>query len=213
VSGVYAKDMGVKPTFTASLLAGGKSRRMGLDKALLRVIWQGVPTSLWKRQLSVLESLHPAEVLISGPRKIGYPESVSVIPDDWHDKGPLGGIATCLNRTHSDLLLILAVDLPFIQPLFLQTLLDRAKADCGVIPMHEDRFEPLVAVYPLLALKPALESLEMGDLVLQNFANRLLREKLVVTYRVEAWEQFQLENWNRPEDVAKPGFGISDFGF
>jgi molybdenum cofactor guanylyltransferase len=193
----------VKPTFTASLLAGGKSRRMGQDKALLHVMWQGAPTLLWKRQLSILGSLNPDEVVISGRRKSGYPDSLTVIPDDWEDKGPLGGIATCLSKTHTDLLLILAVDLPFVQPLFLRTLLDRARVGCGVIPVHRDRFEPLVAVYPLLALEPALDSLKRGDLVLQHFADRLLTEKLLVTYRVEPWEQFQLQNWNTPEDVSE----------
>jgi molybdenum cofactor guanylyltransferase len=174
---------------------------MGQDKALLPVMWQGARMPLWKRQLSILESLDPDEVLISGPRKSGYPESVMVIPDDWEGIGPLGGIATCLKRTHSDLLLILAVDVPFIQPVFLRTLLDRARAGCGIIPVNRDRFEPLVAVYPRLALRSALENLKKGDLVLQRFADRLLAEKLLLTYRVEASEEFQLQNWNTPEDV------------
>ena len=207
----------MKPTFTASLMAGGKSSRMGQDKALLRVMWQGAPTSLWKRQLSILESLDPDEVLISGPRKNEYPDSVTVIPDDWADKGPLGGIATCLSRTHSELLLILAVDLPFIQPAFLRTLLDRARSDCGVIPVHRDRFEPLVAVYPLLALQTALASLKNGELVLQQFADRLLGKKLLVSYKVEPWEEFQLQNWNTPDDVLdcglrNPKMRIADCG-
>jgi molybdopterin-guanine dinucleotide biosynthesis protein A len=186
---------------------------MRQDKALLPVIWQGRPTPLWKRQLSVLESLDPDEVLISGPRKSGYPDSVVVAPDDWEGVGPLGGIATCLSRTHNDLLLILAVDLPFIQPVFLRTLLDRARAGCGVIPVNRDRFEPLVAVYPRLALRPALENLKKGDLVLQQFADRLLGEKLLVTYRVEASEEVQLQNWNTPEDVLNWEIRDSDFRF
>ncbi|HYY28216.1 MAG TPA: molybdenum cofactor guanylyltransferase [Chthoniobacterales bacterium] len=202
----------MRPTFTASLLAGGKSSRMGQDKALLRVMWQGAPTSLWRRQLSILESLDPDEILVSGQRKSEYPDSITVIPDDWNAKGPLGGIATCLSRMHSELLLILAVDLPFIQPTFLRTLLDRARTGCGVIPVHRDRFEPLVAVYPLLALQPALESLKNGDLVLQQFADRLLREKLLVTYRVAPWEEFQLQNWNTPDDVGNCGMQNSDCG-
>jgi molybdenum cofactor guanylyltransferase len=176
---------------------------MGQDKALLRVMWQGAPTLLWKRQLSILRSLDPDEVVISGPRRSGYPDTVTVIPDDWEDKGPMGGIATCLSKTHTDLILILAVDLPFVQPVFLRTLLDRTRAGCGIIPVHRDRFEPLVAVYPVLALEPALESLKKGDLVLQHFADRLLTEKLLVTYRVKSREQFQLQNWNTPEDVPE----------
>ena len=49
----------VTPSFTAALLAGGKSRRMGRDKAYLSVEWKGASMPLWERQLAVLQSLAP----------------------------------------------------------------------------------------------------------------------------------------------------------
>ena len=103
------------PPFTAALLAGGKSLRMGRDKVFLPAEWEGKSVPLWDRQLSVLKAVGPAELAISGPAKPGYPASVPVYADEWHDVGPLGGIATCLNRMSNGLLLVLAVDLPRVQ--------------------------------------------------------------------------------------------------
>ena len=69
--------------FTAALLAGGQSRRMGRDKVFLPIVWEGKSVPLWERQLSILKSVEPAELVISGPSKPGYPISVPAYPDEW----------------------------------------------------------------------------------------------------------------------------------
>jgi molybdenum cofactor guanylyltransferase len=194
----------VKLAFTAALLAGGKSRRMGRDKAFLRVEWEGNPVPLWDRQLSILKAVRPAELIISGPLKRGYPASVQVFADEWSDAGPLGGIATSLSRTHHSLLLVLAIDLPRVQPEFLEKLLARCNAGRGVVPMLNNRFEPLVAVYPKAAHRLAMSQLKEGDYVVQHFVNKLMQNRLVTCFEVERDEQEQLENWNTPEDLRGP---------
>jgi molybdopterin-guanine dinucleotide biosynthesis protein A len=190
----------VKPTFTAALLAGGKSRRMGRDKAFLPVEWNGVSMPLWERQLSILKSVAPDKLVISGTRKQGYPESVPVLPDEWKGAGPLGGIATCLSRIQSALLLVLAID---FRPEFLRKLLVCAGAACGVVPIRHNRFEPLIAVYPRAALGVAITQFERSDYVLQHFVDRLLKCRLLIGYEVATGEQDQLSNWNTPEDLER----------
>jgi molybdenum cofactor guanylyltransferase len=188
--------------FTAVLLAGGKSRRMGLDKAYLKVNWQGISMPLWERQLAVLRSVNPDEIIISGPRKQGYPAATAVLADNWSGVGPLGGIATCLRQTRNALLLVLAVDLPQITPGFLMKLLARSEIGCGVVPCHHNRFEPLIAVYPGAALQVALDQLQQKDYVLQHFIDKLLEAGLMTAYDVELSEELQLENWNTPSDTG-----------
>jgi molybdenum cofactor guanylyltransferase len=162
---------------------------------------------LWERQLSILRVVAPAELVISGPGKKGYPASVPVFADEWHNVGPLGGIATCLNRISNDLLLVLAIDLPRVQPAFLQRLLDGTQAACGIVPILNKHFEPLIAVYPKAALPLAVAQLSKGDYALQHFADLLLEQGLVTGYEVETSEQSQFENWNSPEDLSL-GFGF-----
>jgi molybdopterin-guanine dinucleotide biosynthesis protein A len=191
----------VKPSVTAALLAGGRSTRMGQDKAHLRVEWQGSPVFLWERQISILQAIGPDELIISGSRNESYPESVRVIPDEWEGGGPLRGIGTCLKHVRTDLLFVLAVDLARIQPEFLGKLLNRSTRDCGVVPFHENRFEPLVAVYPAAAVGIAIEQLTTGEFVLQRFVRRLSREGLITSYNVELSDHLQLTNWNKPADL------------
>jgi molybdopterin-guanine dinucleotide biosynthesis protein A len=174
---------------------------MGQDKACLRVKWLESPVFLWERQIFVLRAIEPDEIVISGPPKPEYPASVSVIPDEWGGKGPLRGIGTCLMRMRTDLLFVLAVDLARIQPEFLRKLLNRSTRNCGIVPVLENRFEPLVAVYPAASAGIAIEQLAMGEFVLQDFVRRLSKEGLISRYNVELPEQVQLTNWNTPADV------------
>src|SRR5258708_1976021 len=192
----------MKLPFTAALLAGGKSRRMGRDKVFLSVEWQGKSVPLWDRQLSIIKAVAPTGLGISGPRKKGYSASVPVYADEWHGVGPLGGIATCLTRINNGLLLVLAIDLPRVQPSFLLSLLAGTGAACGVVPIANNRFEPLVAIYPKAALELAVAQLRKRDYVLQHFVELLLEHRLVTGYEVETSDQYQLENWNRPEDLS-----------
>jgi molybdopterin-guanine dinucleotide biosynthesis protein A len=189
------------PTFTAALLAGGKSTRMGRDKAYLQVNWEGASIPLWERQLAVLQLIAPEKLFISGTRKQEYPRSLTVWEDDWPGVGPLGGIATCLSRSQSAFLLVLAVDLPRIQPGFLKGLLARSETGRGIVPMHQNRFEPLVAVYPASALEVAVAQIRDRNYALQHFVAKLLENQLIVSYKVETSEHVQLENWNTPEDA------------
>ena len=177
---------------------------MGRDKAYLEVNWQGVSVPLWERQLAVLQSVAPEEIVISGSPKQGYPTSIAVLADRWAGVGPLGGIATCLTQTRSALLLVLAIDLPQIMPGFLMKLLARSKAGCGAVPVHHNRFEPLIAVYPEAAVQVALDQLKQEDYALQHFIDKLLKAGLMIGYEVELSEEHQLENWNTPQDAGLP---------
>jgi molybdopterin-guanine dinucleotide biosynthesis protein A len=126
---------------------------------------------------------------------------LKVVPDEWSHTGPLGGIATCLRHALLDVLLVLAVDVPRIQPGFLETLVRQALPDRGVVPILQDRFEPLIAVYPKSALPVALAQLAKNDLALQSFVDELANRRLVISYEISALEQGQFENWNTPEDM------------
>lgn len=174
---------------------------MGRDKALIPVDWKGIVVPVWRRQLAVLEAVGPSQIIVSGPRKTDYPSSLTVVPDEWSQAGPLGGIATCLRHAILNLLLVLAVDVPRIQPGFLQALLRQALPDRGIVPILQGRFEPLIAIYPKSALPVALAQLGKNDLALQSFVNELANARLVISYEVSALEQEQFENWNTPEDM------------
>ena len=191
--------------FAAVLLAGGQSRRMGQDKALL-----SLPDGrrLWERQLGVLRELRPEELFISGPRREGFPADVPCLADALPGGGPLGGIAAALAAMRSERLVVLAVDLPAMTAGFLRGLLVEAEekaraAGTGVIPQGADGFfEPLTAVYPKTALDEAQARLRGEDRSLQRFIRRLIESGEAVGRRIVPEEAFLFANWNRPRDVV-----------
>ena len=191
--------------FAAVLLAGGQSRRMGRDKALL-----ALPDGrrLWERQLAVLRELGPAELMISGRRKDGFAAEVPCLEDEVPGGGPLGGIAAALGAMRAERLVVLAVDLPAMTAGFLRGLLVAAEGSVsgvgtGVVPQGEDGFfEPLAAVYPKSALAEARARLRGGELAMQRFVRRLVETGEVAARRIGPEETLLFANWNRPEDVG-----------
>ncbi|HEX8281155.1 MAG TPA: formate dehydrogenase accessory sulfurtransferase FdhD [Chthoniobacterales bacterium] len=184
--------------FSAVLLAGGKSTRMGRDKAFIEI--GGVP--LWRRQLRTLEQLAPAELFLAGHARAEWQDAAcTIIPDAQEDSGPLAGIVSALRRSSSPLLLVLAVDLPNITRDDLQRLLDLCTNECGVVP-RTDRFEPLVAAYPTRALSIAEQLLSARSYSLQEFARHCVADGLAREHHVAPADRAPFFNMNTPEQLA-----------
>ena len=193
--------------FSAVLLAGGKSSRMGRDKSALTV--NGEP--LWQRQLAVLRATNPAELFISGKSDGPYADcGVEILADETPDCGPLGGIATALRRCTSERLLVLAVDMPAMTAEFLRSLLEGSQRTAmGVIPSvaadgrGRAGFEPLAAIYPRAALAIADECLRADDYKMESFIRKLEAAHLASLRLVAQEDAALFVNWNMPGDVRE----------
>ena len=100
--------------FTAALMAGGKSSRMGSDKRLLEI--DGIP--FWQRQIELLESLAPSEILISASDYPAWAGRHGVVKDEAAGAGPLAGLSAILNAAAHEIVLVLAVDMPLMNARF-----------------------------------------------------------------------------------------------
>lgn len=179
------------------LLTGGNSRRMGADKATLS--FGGEP--LWQRQLRILRELQPAVLQVSARTRPAWcPAEIEVIPDEPPSRGPLSGLAAGLARRQTSHLLALAIDLPRMTAEHLRRLWNRARPGNGIIPLHDDYFEPLCAVYPVEAAAIAQETLQDDDVSLQHFVQRLVNQSRVQAYSLTTEERSLYLNLNRPSD-------------
>lgn len=178
---------------SAVLLAGGKSSRMGRDKALLEIGGE----TLWRRQLATLRALAPQQLMVAGPPR-GEVES---IVDEVEGAGPLGGLATALRRCSAPLLVVLAIDLPEITPDFLRALLDLCDEDRGAVPCGAEFYEPLAAVYPTTLRDAASEALRAGDFSLQHFVAEAVRAQRLVRREIHPAESHLFTNLNTPADL------------
>lgn len=185
--------------FSAVILAGGKSRRMGRDKAWLEV--GGQP--LIRRQIQLARDAGATEVFISGRGDTDYSTlGCPVLGDQFHDAGPLAGIERALFTADSALLLVVAVDLPHLTSLALRELWAHCTPRTGAIPRVRERIEPLAAFYPQSAHPFAAERLKEGRNAVREFAMECVREKLAVFTRLPETFAAEFANWNAPDEGA-----------
>jgi len=129
---------------TVFILAGGKSTRMGADKAFVEF----AGSTLLARALELARSI-TSEVRIVGSRQ-KFASFAPVVEDVFRDCGPLGGIHAALRTSLTELNLILAFDMPSVSPAFLRYLVGRARAVPAatvVVPRVDGRWQPLCAIY------------------------------------------------------------------
>ena len=157
-------------TFSAVLLAGGESRRMGRDKAAIEI--EGEP--FWKRQLELLRSLGPEQVFLSTRARPDWlPDNVELLLDDSPSRGPLSGLTKALTAMRTTHLIALAVDMPLMNGEQLCELLSSATAGCGVGPVVGEQAEPLAAIYPAEAASDFAAALSGPDFSLQRIVRQL----------------------------------------
>jgi len=128
---------------TAFILAGGRSSRMGRDKAFLELGGR----ALLDRALELAGSVTPVVRIVAPQDR--FLTVARTIEDIYPDCGPLGGIHAALTNTSTELNLVLAVDLPFVEPDFLEYLIAQASQTAALVtvPQAAGGFQPLCAVY------------------------------------------------------------------
>jgi molybdopterin-guanine dinucleotide biosynthesis protein A len=148
----------------AIILVGGRSRRMGRDKAFLPLPGNNGITfvqhlaSLLTSQCSQVilvarDALQAADYMLPGVR---------IITDRISDIGPLMGIYSGLSAVHSSHALVTAVDMPFLQPDVVTFLLSQPLDDALLVPVVNDIPQVLLAVYPRSILPEVEDRLQAG---------------------------------------------------
>lgn len=192
------------------VLAGGQSRRMGTDKALLEL--DGVP--LLVRSVRFLRGFCVPPVLLAGGDAArtarltaveGLGDVVGVPDAEPVGRGPLGGLVAGLRRAPADLVAVLAVDLPRPSRPIFGLLAGLWRGEPAVVPEVAGRLEPLHALWARAAL-PALEArLAAGRLALTEAALDLgARVVPPSTWRAADGDAGWTSNLNRPEDLLAP---------
>lgn len=181
-----------------AVMAGGMGRRMGRDKAALRIT--GI--SMLERVARVaVESM--GSVLVVGRDHAEWARGIDAVRfavDEYPGAGPLGGIATAL-RTLGAAAIVVACDMPLLIPEALRWLVGQvpcSEAWDAVVPNNGARSEPLFAVYSPRTLPRIIEALARGERSVQ----RALAGAAVVRPEVPEWLRSRLANINTPEEFA-----------
>ncbi|HZR55898.1 MAG TPA: molybdenum cofactor guanylyltransferase [Terriglobales bacterium] len=181
----------------AFVLAGGRSTRMGTDKAFLGL--GGV--TLLGRALNLARSVVPRTCIIGDKEK--FQNFGEVIEDVHKECGPLGGIHAALVNTTTDFNFILGVDLPFVKKAFVEYLFYRAHKTSAIVtvPRAESRLQPLCAVYRKEFADIAQRSLHSGhnkiDPLFAEVQTEIVSEEELALQRFPA---SMFRNLNTPAD-------------
>ncbi|WP_423128218.1 molybdenum cofactor guanylyltransferase [Gaoshiqia sp. Z1-71] len=177
---------------TGIILAGGKSSRMGTDKALISFNGK----KLIEYSISVMREICQ-HILISannpGYRDFGYP----VVFDHFVEIGPLAGLEAGLRHSKSRINLVVPCDTPFLSAYLFKDILSHSPFHDAVVPVQKNgKIEPLTAYYSKKIQPALIRQINQGDYKMQNLL------KLVNTKYIILNDNNLLNNLNTPGDLA-----------
>ncbi len=195
-------------TTTGIVLAGGRSQRMGAEKAALMI--GGEP--LLRRVVRRLRAALP-DVLVVGPESLqSLVPDARVVPDADPGRGPLGGIVTAFDVLAGPRVFAVACDMPFVEPALVRELLRIAdeSPEADVVALRTARgVEPLHAVYRSSCLPPMRAQLAAGEgalhLLLRQLRVREVPRESVARFDYAGLSSFNAntpEEWNHALDLA-----------
>ncbi len=186
---------------TAVILAGGKSRRLGQDKAWLKIGGQAII----RRTLACLSPLFE-EVIIVGPAYAGEFQElgVKIIPDELPETGPLGGLYSGLKASSCEWVFCCACDMPFLNSKLIAALKSQANHYNAIICKWAGKTHPLHSFYTKSCLPVIQNNLENNQLkmmdILPLLTVKYVDEKFIAQYDADGSSLFNL---NTPKNLKQ----------
>jgi molybdopterin-guanine dinucleotide biosynthesis protein A len=153
------------------VLAGGSSRRLGLDKALLRFGDAPLLQIVVDRITQVCD-----HVVVAVDRPERYQElrlSANLVADASPGLGPISGLQSGLQASDAEHILVVACDLPFLNVELLRFMADMPRSYQALVPRSEGRWQPLCAIYARSCLKVVDAMVSAGGGSIHQLLERL----------------------------------------
>ncbi|KKO17874.1 MAG: molybdenum cofactor guanylyltransferase [Candidatus Brocadia sp.] len=185
---------------TAIILAGGKSRRMGFNKALLSYDKK----TFIEHQIARLKTIFD-EIIISANDAAVYAHlNLPIVSDIMPEKGPLSGICAGLIRSSSHHAFVVACDMPFVQEKAILCLREHIGDYDVVVPQTSRGLEPLHAFYSRNCIQPIRQCLDEGKLRIIDFFP-MVKARII---HEQEWKELDgstlsVTNLNTPEEYQK----------
>lgn len=178
------------PTYSAAVLAGGKSSRFGSDKGL--VPFRG--KAMVAHVIDVLELLEiPIFIVTDNPeyQTLNKP----VIKDDFKSKGPIGGLFSALKYAKTTHCFCVACDMPFLDVRLFHKMMECCDFD-AVVPVFDGRPQPLAACYQKAAMPVIEQQIKQGQHKMTDTISHLNHHWLHVDENCEIYHPKLFANIN-----------------
>jgi molybdopterin-guanine dinucleotide biosynthesis protein A len=166
--------LGSHNEITGIILSGGKSIRMGKDKAFIEV--EGVP--IIKRIYDLFKELFQEVIIVTNQKEFYADFDSKTYSDLIPDKGALGGLYTGIFFSSFYYSFCVACDMPFIRKPLVEYLIESLNDEDVIVPRTMDGLQPLHAIYSKNCLNPIRKMIEEGKSRIFDFYN-LVKVKIV----------------------------------
>lgn len=187
---------------TGIILAGGKSSRMGTNKALLKINGKTVIENV----ITELEPLVNHILIVTNSFEDYEFLNLPMVEDQWKEMGPLAGIHAGLRSSKSERNLIVACDMPFISSQLGEILLHQLDSYQAAVPEISGQLHPLFAAYRKEVKEEIQKALEKEQLrirgIFRNIHVKIMNETDFGINGLEI-EESALFNMNHPEEYEQ----------
>lgn len=152
-------------SITGVILAGGKSSRMGQNKALMSLGGK----RLVDRVVEVMRSVFDDLLIVTNTPEMYADLGLTTVRDVWPDKGSLGGVYSAIYHVATPYCLVVACDMPFLQTAVLRYLVTQRNDYDVVVPDVLGELQTLHAIYSKACLQPIERRLETNRLRIVGF--------------------------------------------
>ncbi len=184
----------VNSEITGVVLAGGQSRRMGFNKAGAEVSGE----TMLIRMVEKLREVTSNIIISSG--SIAYPDIPwPQIPDEFPQRGPLGGIYSALKASSSELNLIVSCDIPLISVSLLKLIVSKAKESDALLTLpveHTGQQQLLCAVYHRDILPVLKQQIDADQLKMKNLLDLVTVEYIHISKEHPLFHEHAFTNVN-----------------
>jgi molybdopterin-guanine dinucleotide biosynthesis protein A len=182
---------------TGIILAGGESRRLRLNKALLELEGQPLLTRIANR----LRPLCSDVVVVGGLNAVCQVRGLRFVEDLLPGHGALGGIHAGLHAAQTPYSLVVGCDMPFLNQDLLRFMVEQAQGYDAVILRLGRFLEPLHALYSRHCLRPIEHLLVQGGGRIISFFSQV-RVRYIEEWEVDRFDPQHRSffNINTPED-------------
>lgn len=190
---------------TGAVLAGGQSRRMGTNKALLRI--DG--TTIIERVISTLTSAFDDVIIIANdPAPYSFP-GIRVYPDIHIGAGSLGGLYTALVTSRSDHTFVTACDMPFLDIDCIKRLLSIPMGGFdAIVPFIGGRAHPMHGLYSKRSAGKIEAMIKGGNLRINSLLEKIPVKMLTEADFIGLPISTSVENVNTEEDLKRHGYAV-----
>jgi molybdopterin-guanine dinucleotide biosynthesis protein A len=187
-----------KNSLSGIILCGGKSIRMGQNKAFIQI--DGVP--IIKRIYHLFEELFQEVIIVTNEKEFFKNFDSKIYEDLISNKGVLGGLYTGIFFSSFHYSFCVACDMPFIRKSLVEYLIKNMDQEDVVVPRTKDGLEPLHAIYSKNCLDPIKEIMEEGKYKMVDFYDRV-KVKIVDESDFASLDPFRESfiNVNTPEEL------------